>query len=128
MFCHFLAKFKNSKWLPFLKNFSKSEHSISNSENVLVKLCCKLIKSGSMSNVSRILRTISNDLSCAREVCCECPCKFARLLRNKHDTYVNTDDLVSSGNIRDLLFLRDMRSSRFSTKELNCLLENVCTL
>ena len=32
-------------------------------------------------------------------MCCECPSKFARLLRNKHDTHVSTDDLVSSGNV-----------------------------
>ena len=66
------------------KRFNKFMFSVSNSDNVLVKLCCQLNKSRSMSNVSRSFRTKSNELSCTREVCCECPCKFARLLRNKH--------------------------------------------
>ena len=44
------------------------------------------------------------------------------VLVNKQDCYVinmtSTDDLVSAGNARDLLFLRQTRTTRFSTIEL----------
>ena len=101
-------------------------HSISRSDILLIKLYFQVLKSGSMSALSRNLQTI-DELSTTRYVCCDSPSKFVRLLGNKHSRYVSTDDLVSAGNSRDLLFLREKRTTRSSTMDLNCLLENVST-
>ena len=56
-----------------------------------------------MSDLTRYVRTISVEIKCIAEICCDCPCKFTKLLRDQHDANVSVNDLVPAGNIGDLL-------------------------
>jgi hypothetical protein len=124
----------HSKYLPLIvddipfeqqlyKRFVKFLSNVSKCKNEIVNLCYKLMLDGSNSVSCKNLNLISNTFNINR----------LDIQRSQHVKSVNViqnlssdTDFIVIGNIKDLLYLRDIRSSCFKVDELNCLLEYFC--
>ena len=73
---------------------------------------------GSMSNVSKNLNLISQDLRYTRELVCSSPGCFKQLLNIYESSLYNEQDRLITGNIKDLIYMR-YKVPRFTESEIS---------
>ena len=90
------------------------------------RLCLALLLNDSTSNVSKNLNLISQDLGCTRELGCSSPGCFKQLLNIYEPPLYNGQDRLIIGNIKDLIYIRDAKCTRFTESEINFMLHHLC--
>lgn len=110
------------------KRFMKFLYKAYNSNNNNISFCTKLMLNGSNSVINNNLTHICNFLNINRcQLLISCSYSQCNLLfKNKVSLLTKEDDKVTSGNIRDLLFLRDSKVSNFTYDELNTMITYLC--
>ena len=105
------------------KSFINFFKNLLESDNECVSLCCKQALRGSSSIVGKNLCTISNKLNIGRYEIGRKNIQFSSII-NKDNT---EDDQQAVGVIKDLLYLRDKKTTKFKNVEIQFMLDFLCT-
>ena len=109
------------------KRVNKIFWNLHKSTNSCLNLCAKLIEKGSCSNFSKSVSHICKSLKLNRFSFGIPPSNFSNILNDKFNMLYSESDFITMGNIKDLLYLRDVDNSFFSACEINNLLNVLCT-
>ena len=109
------------------KRFNKYMYNNTRNSNPPIRQCLALIVKGSTSNLSKNINVISQDLKCTRETILSSTSIFKQSLMNCESLMYTEQDKATVGNIKDLMYLRDVKHTRFTETELNFMINHLCT-
>ena len=107
------------------KRVLKFVRNLQNSENKCIQLCADLMMNGSGSAVFKSLNYIASVYNITK---CHIGFNYTNIVNRMHNSIVfNECDKKNAGNVHDLCYIRDNKSTLFSVHEVNVLLEYICT-